>query len=547
MNEQIQAQLLASLERLPNYLGQHIQISVLSLAIGLAISLPLAVWATRSRSLRWAAITVASIIQTIPSIALLALFYPVLVAVSIGTRTAFGLDFSPLGFLPTIMALTLYSMLPILRNTVTGIANVDPDVREAAQGMGMTPRQVLWTVELPLALPVIVAGVRTATVWVVGIATLSTPIGQTSLGNYIFPGLQTEKWITVLFGCVCAAGLAMALDLLIGGLERAAVKRSRPMAVWSASLLGALVVVGLLLPMARPWLRQTFEADRRQIADQARQIDTLRVGAKTFTEQYILAELIGTQLREHGFHVERVEGLGSSIGFNALTHSDIDVYVDYSGTIWANYMKRQDTPPAWQVTARVIGWLAREHGVRTLGSLGFEDAYALAMRREQARKLGIQTIGDLAEHAPEMVIGGDFEFFQRPEWHALRDAYGLNFARQKQMQSTFMYKAVAGGEVDVISAFSSDGRIAAYDLVVIEDNREVIPPYDALLLLSPRVAASPDVAEALRPLVDSIDLETMQQANMLVDAQNRSIAAAAQWLGEQIEQPPVDAADDTDP
>src|SRR5690606_1706932 len=151
-----------------------------------------------------------------------------------------------------VLALTLYSMLPILRNTVTGIMGVDANVREAARGMGMTPRQVLWEVELPLALPVIVAGVRTATVWVVGIATLSTPIGQTSLGNYIFPGLQTEKWIVVLFGCVCAALLALVLDLLIGRLERAAATRSRAMAAWSAGALGAVVVVGLLLPAAAP-------------------------------------------------------------------------------------------------------------------------------------------------------------------------------------------------------------------------------------------------------------------------------------------------------
>jgi osmoprotectant transport system permease protein len=197
---------------LPDYLGQHVLLSVTALAIGLFVGLSLAIVSVWSPRLRWFLLTATGLIQTIPGLALLALFYPLLLALSALTERLFGVTFSALGFLPSLLALALYSILPILRNTVTGILGVDDAVREAARGVGMTPVQRLFKVELPLAMPVIMAGIRTAAVWVIGTATLSTPIGQTSLGNYIFTGLQTQNWVFVVFGCVAAVVLALVVD-----------------------------------------------------------------------------------------------------------------------------------------------------------------------------------------------------------------------------------------------------------------------------------------------------------------------------------------------
>jgi len=198
-------QIAEALERLPAYLGGHVAVSVTALALGLAISLPLAFAARARPTLRAMLLGAASLVQTIPSLALLALFYPLLLGLAALCERLFGAGFSALGFLPSVLALTLYSMLPVLRNTIAGLQGVDPAIHEAAQGVGMTPRQSLVMVELPLALPVMMAGIRTAAVWVIGTATLSTPIGQTSLGNYIFAGLQTQNWVFVLFGCFAAA------------------------------------------------------------------------------------------------------------------------------------------------------------------------------------------------------------------------------------------------------------------------------------------------------------------------------------------------------
>lgn len=519
MNEQ----LLRQFEKLPEYLGAHIELSAYALGLGIALSVPMAVLVAKCRPLRWPILTVAGVIQTIPSLALLALMVPL---VGFGFRSA-------------LLALLLYSILPILRNTVTGIAQVDPAMTEAGRGMGMTPMQLLMKVELPLAAPMIIAGIRTATVWVVGIATLATPVGQTCLGNYIFSGLQTRNWTAVLFGCVAAATLAIALDALIALAESGARQRSRAR--------GLLAIAGLALVTGGGWMSPVIatamKSDRSPAAwvehaqtlpEQSRSLGVIRVGSKTFTEQYILARLIADRLEQAGFQVELMQSLGSTVGFDALRTDQIDVFVDYSGTIWANYMKREETKPGWYVLDAVRGWLAREHGVRCLGPLGFENTYTVAMRSDRAEALGIRSIEDLSRHASGLSMGGDYEFFSRPEWFKLRDAYGLSFARLVNFDAALMYRAVSEGEVDAITAFSTDGRIAAFDLVTLSDPRRVFPPYDAVLLLSPRVAEDEVVVSALRPLVGGIDVNMMRSANQRVDVERGEVAAASRWLDEAV-------------
>src|SRR5262249_37575079 len=176
--------------------------------------------------------------------------------------------------------------------------------------------------------------------------------------------------------------------------------------------------------------------------------------------------------------------LGSSVIFNALAADDIDVYVDYSGTLWLNQLHRTDTPPREQLLGELKNVLAKQN-ITLFGELGFENAYALVMPKQRAEALGIHSIADLASHAATMSIAGDYEFFSRPEWAALKSAYGLSFRSQRTMQPDFMYAAVASGEVDVIAGYTSDGLIAKYDLIVLDDPSHPIPPYDPVLLLAP--------------------------------------------------------------
>jgi osmoprotectant transport system permease protein len=500
-----------ALGHLPDYLGNHVRVSVTALALGLLVSLPLAIAARNRPLMRGALLGLASIVQTVPGLALLALFYPLLLALAALSLTWFGFGFSAFGFLPAVLALALYSMLPVLRNTITGLQGVDPAILEAAQGVGMTPRQSLFTVELPLALPVMMAGIRTAAVWVIG-----TPIGQTSLGNYIFAGLQTQNWVFVLFGCLAAAVLALAVDQLLALIETGIRRRSRLRVALGGIGIAALVAATLAPSMARPQ-------------------SSYIVGAKTFAEQYVLAALIAQRLRAAGLTASSREGLGSNVIFDALASGDIDVYVDYSGTLWANQFHHTDIKPRAELLGELKATLAQQK-ITLLGELGFENAYALVMPRKRADALGIHSIADLAAHAATMSMAADYEFFSRPEWAGLRDAYGLSFRAQRQMQPDFMYAAAASGEVDVIAGYTSDGLIAKYDLVVLDDPKHAIPPYDAIVLIAPKRARDQALWTALRPLLGHIDIAAMREANLRAGGGDGASSpdAVARWLWEKI-------------
>jgi osmoprotectant transport system permease protein len=368
-------------------------------------------------------------------------------------------------------------------------------------------------VQLPLAAPVIIAGIRTAAVWVVGIATLSTPVGQTSLGNYIFEGLQLRDNLAVAIGIAAAAALAIIFDLLIRLLEIASQRRSVTLALTGLLAFGALGAIGI-----RPLLHR--ETD-------------IVVGAKTFTEQYILAETLTERLAGAGFSARKVQGMGSSILFDGLANGSVSCYVDYSGTIWTNVLGRTDSVPRAQMLEEIRATLRDRYGITCVGPLGFENTYALAMRRDRAAALGVRSVADLARISGSLSLGGDYEFFGRPEWTKIRDDYGLAFKKTVGLDSSLMYQAVRDGHVDVICAFSTDGRIPAFDLLVLEDPRQSFPPYDAILLVSVDAAAKPGFIEALRPLLGSIDNDSMRHANQMVDvdgSDSRKAAASLQHV-----------------
>lgn len=501
------------LARVPALAAQHLLLALAALALGVAIALPLGLWSARSPRVARVVLGAASLVQTIPSLALLALFYPLLLWIS----SLAGGAVPALGFLPALMALTLYALLPVIRNLVTGLAGLDPAVLEAADGIGMTPAQKLRWVEAPLVLPIVMAGIRTAAVWTIGAATLSTTVGQPSLGDLIFAGLQTQAWALVLAGCVAAAALALAVDALLALAERGARRRRWG---WTWGALGVLAAAALAASMPS-W---AGGGERRVV-----------IGAKNFSEQYILARLIGDRLRAAGYRVEYRDGLGSAVAFGAVAAGEIDAYVDYAGTIWTGEMKRRDVPPRAQQVRAIGDWAARTHDVGLVGALGFENAYAFAMRAADARRRGIATLDDLAATAPALAFGADLEFLDRAEWAAVRRAYPIRFASATPYSPTFMYRALASGRADVISAFSSDGRIAADRLVVLGDPRRAIPGYDAILLVAPRRREDARFLAALRPLVGRIPVEAMRQANYMVDrdTQKRTPEAAAAWLAQR--------------
>lgn len=499
--------MIAALAQLPPLIASHLLLAAAAMALALLVGLPLGLLAARRPRLGAIALGGAGLIQTIPGLALLALFYPLLLWLS----GLVGGHIPALGFLPALLALTLYALLPILRNVVAGLNGIDPAILQAADGMGMTAAQRLRLVELPLAAPVAMAGIRTATVWTIGAATLATTVGYPSLGNPIFSGLQTETWPLVLAGCVGAAGLAIAADLILALIEKGLAKR-RPLLAWTGAILLAIGLAAALAPRLIPQQR------------------TVTVGAKNFSEQFILARVIGKRLEAAGYHVSYREGLGSAVAFQALAAGDVDVYVDYSGTLWTGAMARTAPVGRSAMLAQIRQWMADTHKGALVGPLGFENAYALAMRAG-----GSTSIDQLALQAPRLTLGADLEFLDRPEWAAIRQAYDLRFKATRAYSPTFMYRALASGQAGVISAFSSDGRIAADHLTVLADPKQAMPHYDAVLLVSPAHAHDTRFLAALRPLLNTIPVETMRQANYRVDRDTDKATpeAAAEWLAAQ--------------
>lgn len=479
------------IDRLPMLLAAHARLALLALLAAALLAFPFGILAHRRPRLGRLVVGFASVVQTIPGLALLAVMVPLLAL----------LELPSIGVLPAFLGLTLYGLLPILQNTVTGLAGVDRGVLRAADGVGMTPSQRLWRVELPLALPVMMAGLRTATVWTVGMATLSTPVGAPSLGNLIFGGLQTRQYGAVLLGCIASAALALFLD---GCLRLAEGGARGPRWRLGVGMFGvALVALASILPL--------LDSDAAQV----------RIGAKTFTEQYVLAALLESEMEVAGAQAEVVSSLGSTVVFDALAGGEIDMYVEYTGTVLATSMHEEVGERA-EVFARVRDWL-RARDIEVACRLGFENTYALMTRGDSMTR-----IEDLGARAPRMSIGGDYEFFERDEWRDLQRVYGLRFEEERAMDPALMYDAVARGTVDVIAGYSTDGRIDAFDLTVLDDARGVVPPYDAVVLVRPGFREDhPRLFDALAALEGAITPEAMRQMNRSVDQDGLSPPDAA--------------------
>ena len=501
MNDNLREQLLL----LPEYFQGHLVLTLVALAIGIAISIPLGIWASQSQVVKRPLLTTVSIIQTFPSVAILAL-----VVALLGGQ---------IGLVPAIIALVLYCMLPIVRNTVTGLETVSDDVVEAARGIGMSSRQILVKVRLPLALPIIIAGIRTAAVWTVGLATLSTLVGATSFGNYIFTGLQTRNLVSVTVGSLAAAILAVTLDSIIGGLQWLSENQNGKEAVLKLQKAWILVITVILVGVSF----SVYSLLKKPAAD-------FIVGGKGFTEQYIIAGLLTAELEEAGFIIDQRLGLGTEVIYQATANEMVDIYLEYSGTVWANRMNETSNPGRQTVLAKVGDFVQENDGMYNVGPLGFQNLYALAMRKDRAAELGIETIDDMIPIANSLVAAGDLEFFGRPEWITLRDTYNIDFAEKLTFDTALMYTAVDRGQVDIITAYTSDGRIDAYNLKIIADPRNSLLPYDGMLIASASAAKNPLFLEIVGGLVNRISDETMREANRIVDVNGGSISDAVNYL-----------------
>src|SRR6266436_117074 len=484
------------------HIAQHLWLVTISIVIAIAIGLPLGILITRRQRLRAPVLGIANVMQTIPSLALFGFLIPLPFIGGIGPRTA-------------IVALVFYALLPIIRNTVTGILGVDRNVREAAVAMGMTDRQVLLQVELPLAMSVILTGVRVAVVITIGVAIIAAEVGAGGLGEYIFRGLRLDDNRLLLAGSVPSALMALIADFGFGVIEKHFDPMARQGGRKSLRILaGVVLLIAISLMGLATW--RGMRARSRSASNQSQ----ITVGSKDFTESELLAEVLAQMLESKNITVDRQFDLGGNLCHSSLVAGKLDLYPEYSGTSYTEILHHPPISDPRIVYDQVKREYAATFNVDVSAPLGFENTFAILVRGADARRLKLKTISDAARYAPQWRAGFGHDFVSRADGYpGFSKAYGLKFAEVREMDLSLTYIALSSGQVDLIAGNSTEGRIAALDLVQLEDDRHYFPPYEAVYLVRREsFARVPAISEVLAKLAHAISTEEMRQLNYEVDA-----------------------------
>jgi osmoprotectant transport system permease protein len=496
--------------------GEHSILVGISIGIAILVGIPLGILITRQPRLRQPILGFANIMQTIPSLALFGFLIPVPGIGGIGAT-------------PAIVALTLYSLLPIIRNTYTGIIGIDPAIREVGKGMGMTDKQLLLQVEIPLALGFIFAGVRVATVIAIGLATIAAAIGAGGLGFFIFQGISTVDHQLILAGAVPAAVMAIAADTILGAIENSLkFGQGKRGGLWAwingfqslkpswqlGSIALPILLVVLIVAIPRP------------------PVDRIVIGSKNFTEQLILGELLAQHLENKTrLKVDRQLNLsGTFICHQALQSGQIDAYVEYTGTAFTSILKQKPINDPQLVYQQVKQKYDRQFKLEVTEPLGFNNTFAFIIRSEDARRFNLTTISQAAKYTPQWQAGFGYEFIKREDgFPGLAKTYDLKFAQPpKLMDLGLTYQALADKKVDAIAGDSTNGLIEKLELVVLQDDKKYFPPYEAVPIVRQQTLNEhPELRQAFSQLGRSISESEMRRMNYQVDVEARKIEDVA--------------------
>lgn len=486
--------------------GEHLVLVLLAMGFALIISIPVGIVIAKRPNLAPTVLTVANIIQTVPSLALFGFLITVPLLGGIGKT-------------PAIFALTLYALLPLIRNTYTGMSQIAPGFREAGQSLGLSDWQILWYIELPLALPVILSGVRVSTVICVGIATIAAAIGGGGLGVFIFRGISTVNNQLILAGAIPSAVIALLADWGISLLEkrftsnRGRKRRSKFQSFVLAAIVGFLLLSGVGLI----W---------RQIAAQG--VATIAIGSKNFTEQVILGEILAQKIEEETkLKVDRQFNLGGTfICHEAVKAAKIDMYVEYTGTALTAVLKEKPLKDPQEVYDLVKARYAKEFGLVVMPSLGFNNTFAIVIRQEDADKYKLKNLSDAAKYTPQWQAGFGYEFIAREDGYpGLAKTYGLKFRGQPQaMEIGLMYRALADKQVDLVAGNSTDGLISVLKLIILEDDKRYFPPYEAVPIVNENsLKKYPQLRQVFAGLSNAISAAQMQDLNYQVEQKSEDL------------------------
>lgn len=474
-------------EQLLETLLEHVQISFIALLIAVVIAIPLGILLTKTKKLAEIVINITAVLQTIPSLALLGLMIPM-----------FGI-----GRVPAIITLVIYALLPILRNTYTGIKEVDPSLIEAARGIGMKTGRRLSKVELPLAMPVIMAGIRTAMVLIIGTATLAALIGAGGLGDLILLGIDRNNTSLILLGAIPAAILAIFFDLFLRFLEKISYKKS-------LIILGTILII-FLLTIIIPLFSQKG--------------DKITLAGKLGSEPEIVTNMYKILIEEEtDNNVEVKAGMGkTTFLFNALKSNEIDGYLEFTGTVLGEITKESPKSTSEEaVYKQANSSLDNKYDMELLSPMAFNNTYALAVKKEYAEEHNLKTISDLQKVEGDIRPGFTLEFNDREDgYKGIQKKYNLKFKNVKTMEPKLRYQAIENNDIDIIDAYSTDAELKEYGMVVLEDDKKLFPPYQgAPLMKKETVKKHPEAVKAMNKLKGQISDEEMQEMNYRVTVED---------------------------
>ncbi|WP_148401740.1 ABC transporter permease/substrate-binding protein [Clostridium sp. Marseille-P299] len=506
-------------QQILSLLLEHIKLTVISVGLAILIGVPLGIFISYMKKLNKPILGIASVVQAIPSMALLGFLIPLL----------------GIGSVPAVVTVILYSLLPIIKNTYTGIDNINPQTLEAAKGIGLTKFQVLTKVQIPLALPVIMAGVRISAVTAVGLMTMAAFIGAGGLGYLVFSGIRTVNNFQILAGAIPACLLALLVDFLAATIETlvtpvslqkgglTANRKKRTGKKIALSIVSFVIIISFIFS----YFSGVNKSDK-----------VITVGSKDYTEQAILGNMVADMIEAHtDISVNRqLELGGTQVCFSALNSGEIDMYVEYSGTAYGDTLKYAPISDVKKVYDTVKKDFKEKYGIETLKQMSFNNTYTLAVTKETSEKYNLKTISDLAKVASKFVSGTTFEFLNRGDGlPGVEKTYGFKFKDSKALDSSPRYVALNNGDVQVIDAFLTDGLLKKYDLVTLEDDKGFFPPYYAIPIVNEKVLEKyPEIEPLMDELGAVLTNDVMAELNYKVDElQEKPSDVAHEFLVEQ--------------
>lgn len=473
---------------------EHILISLLAISIASVLGIILGIIISEYRKFSGLILGTVNILYTIPSIALLGFFITI---TGVGNTTA-------------LIALIIYALLPIIRSTYTGIVNINPLIIEASEGMGSTKLQQLFKVKLPLALPVLMSGIRNMVTMTIALAGIASFVGAGGLGVAIYRGITTNNSAMTFLGSLLIAILALVFDFILGLIEKRLTNHKR--VKYKINL--KLIILGLFIVIFGAYFSLNSKKNK-----------TINIATKPMTEGYILGQML-TELIEQDtdlkVNITNGVGGGTSNIHPAIVKGEFDLYPEYTGTSWEAVLKKEASYDESKFDELQKEY-KEKYNLEYVNLYGFNNTYGLAVNKDIAKKYNLKTYSDLAKISNNLIFGAEYDFFEREDgYKELQKVYNMNFKKQIDMDIGLKYQAMKDKKIDVMVIFTTDGQLAISDVVVLEDDKKMYPSYRAGTVVRSEILSEyPELKPVLEKLNNILDDKTMADLNYQVESKGK--------------------------